>query len=269
MGANGETHGEMRMSGEVIDCGDGFWSIRGDFRIGGLVNVGTQCALVRRPDGSFVFLDSYTLPDRTMQDVERITGGRQNVSAIINLHPFHTLHCEWMHEAFPSATLYGTQRHHTKWPALPWATEHCESGALGSLFEDTFAFSLPRGVALVCDDEAVHFSSVLAWHKASRTIYVDDTLSYLSAPFPLSLLPMTGRLDFHMTLAKALEPRKGAADEFRDWAIELGTDLAEAMRIATAHNTLLTIEQGSFPELIGAALGRVAPVLDAHRSKYG
>lgn len=257
------------MSGDVIDCGDGFWSIRGDFKIGGMVNVGTQCALVRRTDGSFLFLDSYTLPDRTMAEVERITGGRQTVSAIINLHPFHTLHCEWMREAFPAATLYGTRRHHSKWPALPWATEQCESGALAPIFGGTFDFSLPRGVALVCADETVHFSSVLAYHRASRTIYVDDTLSYLSAPFPLSLLPITGRLDFHMTLAKALEPRAAAADEFRDWAIEIGTDWADAARVATAHNTLLAIKPGSFPELIGAALGRVAPVLDAHRRKHG
>ncbi|ANY20376.1 hypothetical protein A6F68_01866 [Tsuneonella dongtanensis] len=257
------------MSRDLIDCGDGFWSIRGDFRIGGLVNVGTQCALVRRPDGSFIILDSYTLPDAVLSDVDRITGGRKNVSAIINLHPFHTVHCQWMHDAFPAAALYGTARHHAKWPDLPWASEQCESGALGPLFGDTLEFSLPRGVALVCEDENVHFSSVLAYHRESRTIYVDDTLSYLTAPFPLSLLPMTGRLDFHMTLAKALEPRAGAADDFRDWAIEIGTDWADAVRVATAHNTLLRIKPGSFPELIGAALGRVAPVLDGHRRKHG
>lgn len=257
------------MSGVLIDCGNGFWSIRGDFRIGGVVNVGTQCALVKRPDGSFVFLDSYTLPDAVLAEVERIVGGKDRIAAIINLHPFHTIHCEWMHRTFPSAKLYGTARHHRKWPALPWASGHCESGALAPEFGDTFDFSVPRGVAFVCANENVHFSSVLAYHRDSRTIYVDDTLSYLDAPFPLSLLPITGRLDFHMTLTKALEPRAGAANEFRDWAIEMGTDWADAARVSTAHNTLLDIVPGSFPERIGAALGRVAPVLEKHRREYG
>ncbi len=257
------------MSGEIVDCANGYWSIRGDFRIGGLVNVGTQCALVERPDGSFLFLDSYTLNDAVRAEVNRITRGTENVSAILNLHPFHTIHCEWMHHAFPHATLYGTQRHHEKWPELPWASDRCESGELAAHFGVTIDFSLPRGVALVCADETVHFSSVLAYHRASRTIHVDDTLSYLSAPFPLSLLPMTGKLDFHMTLAKALEPRGGAADEFRDWAIEIGTEWANAERVATAHNTLLEIKPGSFPELVGAALGRALPVLEKHRQRHG
>ncbi|MGN3973493.1 hypothetical protein [Tsuneonella sp. SYSU-LHT278] len=257
------------MSDPLVDCGNGFWSIRGEFRIGGVVNVGTQCALVDRGDGTFLFLDSYALDDRTRSRVDRITGGPANVSAIVNLHPFHTVHCEWMHRAFPQAALYGTQRHHEKWPALPWASERCESEALGLIFGDIFDFSVPRGVALVCADENIHFSSVLARHRPSRTIHVDDTLSYLSAPFPLSLLPMTGRLDFHMTLAKALEPRAGAADDFRGWAIGIGTDWADTERVATAHNTLLEIAPGSFPELVGAALGRVKPLLDAHRSKHG
>ncbi len=255
--------------GELVDCGDGFWSIRGDFRIGGIVNVGTQCSLVDRGDGTYLFLDSYTLDDGLRTMVDLISGGPENISAIVNLHPFHTIHCGWMHEAFPRAELYGTQRHHEKWPDLPWASERCESDVLLIVFGHILDFSVPRGVKLVCEDENVHFSSVLARHRPSRTIHVDDTLSYLTAPFPLSLLPMTGRLDFHMTLARALEPRAGAADEFRDWAIELGTDWANTERLATAHNTLLEIRSGSFPEMIGAALGRVKPVLEAHRSKHG
>lgn len=256
------------MTEEILDCGEGFWSIRGSFRIGGIVNIGTQCGLIRRSDGSFVFLDSYTLPDSTLAQVNRITGGPANVAAIINLHPFHTIHCEWMHRTFPAAKLYGTRRHQEKWPSLPWESSRCESGELADHFGDLLEFSLPRGVALVCDDEAVHFSSVLAYHRASRTIHVDDTLSYLTAPFPVSLLPVTGRLDFHPTLAKALEPRAGAADEFRDWAIELGVDWSDAVRVATAHNSVVEMERGQFPELLGAALGRVSSVLDAHRRQY-
>ena len=62
------------MTEEILDCGEGFWSIRGSFRIGGIVNIGTQCGLIRRSDGSFVFLDSYTLPESTLAQVNRASG---------------------------------------------------------------------------------------------------------------------------------------------------------------------------------------------------
>ena len=100
-------------------------------------------------------------------------------------------------------------------------------------------------------------------------MHVDDTFVYLRKGFPLSLLPFTGRLGFHPTLAKALEPRAGAADQFREWAIKLGVDWADAKRIAAAHNAVLPLDRKTLPDLIGEALGRVKPVLDAHRAEYG
>ena len=82
-------------------------------------------------------------------------------------------------------------------------------------------------------------------------------------------MPFTGRLGFHPTLAKALEPRAGAADAFRDWAFDIGTQWAGAKRVAAAHNAVLELERDAFPELVGEALGRIRPTLDAHRKNYG
>lgn len=257
------------MSEKLVRLADDFYSVRGDFRIGGVLNLGTQAALVRLADGDFVFLDSYTLPSKVRSSIAGMTENGRKVKAILNLHPFHTLHCEWMHKAFPEAALYGTARHIEKFPDLPWQDTKCEDAALAETFGRDFDFAVPAGVPLVCDDESVHFSSVLALHRASRTIHVDDTFVYLEKGFPLSLLPMTGRLGFHPTLEKALEKRAGAADEFREWAIDLGTQWSDARRIAAAHNAVLELEDGEFPDLVGAALGRVKPVLDAHREAYG
>lgn len=257
------------MSDELIQLADDFWSVRGSFRIGGLVDVGTQCALVRLADGDFVFLDSYTLSDPIRARIDALTDGGMRVTAILNLHPFHTLHCAWMHRAYPHAALYGTARHLHKLPELPWQDERCEGGVLEERFGADFAFSVPAGVPLICSDESVHFSSILALHRASGTIHVDDTFMYLDKGFPLSLLPITGRLGFHPTLAKALEKRAGAADEFREWAIALGADWANARRIAAAHDGVMELTARRFPELVGEALGRVRPMLDAHRAKYG
>ena len=255
--------------GTLTDFGDGFHHIRGSFKLGGILDLGTHCALVELADGRFVFLDSYTLDDELKAKVDALTDNGRKIAAIVNLHPFHTLHCEWMAKAYPDAKLYGTKRHHEKFPDLRWESDTCEAGALDGLFGDALQFSVPQGVHMVCEDENVHFSSVLAYHRPSGTIFVDDTLSCIKAPFPLSLLPFTGKLAFHPTLAKALEPRAGAADEFREWAIELGIDWADAGCIAAAHNALLPLDAEELPELIGAALGRVKPVLDAHRAEYG
>ncbi|WP_422357825.1 hypothetical protein [Qipengyuania flava] len=256
------------MSDRLIDLGNGFWTVRGSLRIGGVFDVGTQCSLVRLANGNFVFLDSYTLTDAIRAEVDALTDGGARVEAIINVHPFHTLHCEWMHRAFPQAKLYGTARHLEHLPDLPWESLRCEDDGLAQRYADDFAFSVPRGVVLVSDDESVHFSSVLMLHRASGTLHVDDTFVYLRKGFPLNLLPFTGRLGFHPTLAKALEPRAGAADAFRDWAIGLGVDWADTRRIAAAHNAVLELDAKQLPDLIGAALGRVKPVLDAHRGQY-
>jgi len=234
------------MSDRLIDLGNGFWTVRGSLRIGGVFDVGTQCSLVRLANGNFVFLDSYTLTDAIRAEVDALTDGGARVEAIINVHPFHTLHCEWMHQAFPQAKLYGTARHLEHLPDLPWESLRCEDDALAQRYADDFAFSVPRGVVLVSDDESVHFSSVLMLHRASGTLHVDDTFVYLRKGFPLNLLPFTGRLGFHPTLAKALEPR-----------------------VAAAHNAVLEFDAKQLPDLIGAALGRVKPVLDAHREQYG
>ena len=257
------------MSKDFVNLGSGFWTVRGSFYLAKVVDLGTQCSLVRLKNGNFVFLDSYELTDEVHTHIKALTDGGRKVEAILNLHPFHTLHCEWMHEAFPQAKLYGTQRHLEILPDLPWESTRCEQDVLAETYAEDFAFSIPRGVPLVCDDDSVHFSSVLALHRASGTIHVDDTFVYLKKGFPLSLLPMTGRLGFHPTLEKALEPRAGAADAFREWAIGLGIDWADAKRIAAAHNAVLELDAHSLPDRIGAALGRVKPVLDAHRAEYG
>ena len=254
---------------ELIDCGDGFLSIRGHFKAGGLIDVGTQAALVELEPGRFVFLDSYTLDDEALRRILAMTGNGEQVEAIINLHPFHTLHCRWMHETFPKAKLFGTQRHHDKLPDLPWESDRCEAAELHARYDQWFDFSVPDGVLLVCDSESVHFSSILARHRRSGTIHVDDTLSFIDKGFPLSLLPITGQLNFHPTLAKALKPEAGAADRFAHWARTLARDWSNAKRVACAHNAIVPLRNGEFTRRVLLALERVKPVLDKHRAQFG
>ena len=250
------------------DFGEGFWHFRGRHRVAGLVNVGTHCALVALPDGGHVFLDSYTLPGDALAEARRLTDGGRSVRAILNLHPFHTVHCRWMHQTFPEARLFGLARHREKLPDLPWDDEGCDGDALSDLYGAVLNFSVPRGVHMVCRREGVHFASVLAMHRASGTLFVDDTLNVVALPFPLSRMGLAGRVDFHPTLAGALREEAGAADAFADWARDLGAEWHTARRVAAAHNSVAELAPGSFPETIGAALGRVRPVLEKHRARY-
>ena len=250
--------------GGLIDLGNGFWNLRGDYRIGGVINVGTQASLVQRPGGRFVWLDSYTLDDRSLDQAMALTDGGKAVEAILNLHPFHTLHCEWATRTFPDAKLYGSARHKSRFPNLTWEEPNVEDSRVAELYADTFEFSLPRGVDYISADEKVHFSSLLAFHRASGSVHVDDTLSYLKLPFPISLVKRETGLFFHPTLAKALEPQASASDDFRAWAHELGERWGEAARVCTAHNGVVELPKRDFAARVSAALDKVEPTLRRH-----
>lgn len=254
---------------KIIKITDDFWNIRGSFRVGGVVDIGTHISLVRRANGKFVFLDSYSLSDKVLREINAITNDGQDIEAIINLHPFHTVHVEAMHKLFPAAKLYGTARHLTKFPDLPWNGLKSEDVALHALFEEDLDFSVPRGVDFISADENIHFSSVLAYHKASKTIHVDDT--YMFARLP-GLLKFKNYTRFHPTLARALERREGAAQDFRDWAEEIHSNWSEAQNLCTAHVETLSANKNrgsSISKRLRGALSSAERTLGKHERKYG
>jgi len=260
------------MKEAIIEVSPDFWNIRGSFKIGGVVDIKTHCSLVRLASGNFVFLDSYSLGRAARERVSEILGEKGVVEAIINLHPFHTVHVERMHELYPEARLYGTVRHRERFPDLPWEDQLSEDPALHALYSDDFAFSVPRGVDFVSSNENIHFSSVLVMHKASHTIHVDDTFMYLQLPLPLRLVGWKDSLAFHPTLAMALERRAGAATDFRDWAMELIEDWRDAENLCAAHTAPLLARSNrglSIPERLRKALRRCEPKLRIHERRFG
>lgn len=256
------------MAERVIDLGNGFWNIRGNLRIGGILNVGTHCSLVRLSSGRFVFLDSYGFGDDVARQVMALTDQGRAVEAILNLHPFHTLHCQTMHDMFPQAMLFGSDRHHRRWPDLPWQSDRVEAAAVAARFGD-LDFSLPDGVDYICQDERVHAGSLLAFHPASGSLHVDDTLNVLPIPGPLRRLLRLPRISFHPTLGRALQDRPGAVQDFRNWAVQIAEDWRDAQTICAAHSDTLAIRPGSFPDHIRKALARVEPVLQRTQAKRG
>ncbi len=252
---------------KLLEIGPGFWNIRGSFRLMGL-DIGTQVSLIRRKNGRFLFLDSFSLDGDVLEQVHALTDGGKAVEAVVNLHPFHTVHVEQMQMLFPKATHYGTARHLSKFPHLKWAATVSEDLEASGLFKEDLAFSVPAGVDFISGNENVHFSSVLAYHPASGTIHVDDTLTYTALPNQLPLVGGKGVLALHPTLAVALEKRESAAAEFREWLENLCAEWEGARNLCAAHNGVIRDELG-LPGRIRSTLTLAMPVLTAHRFRHG
>jgi hypothetical protein len=255
----------------VLDVGNGFWNIRGSFKIAGVVDIGTHASLVRRKNGKFVLLDACELGPEVREWLLAETADGADVEAVLHLHPFHTLHVVACHALFPKATHYGTARHAKKARDLPWHPLRVDDEKLHQAFADDFDFTIPRGVDFIPSDPKLHFSSVLAFHKASKTLHVDDTLLHLRLPPPLSYFkaPVTR---FHPTLAKVLERRPGAVADFRTWAHELIDRLGDTQNLCAAHSAaLLQRDNQAEPivERVQAALQRVEGTLEAHERAHG
>lgn len=247
----------------LVEIADGFWNIRGRFRVLGVFDLGTQSSLVRLRSGRFVLLDCVPLADAVLAAVRRLTDGGAGLEAIINLHPFHTLHVKKVAAMFPDATLYGTARHPRVASTLRWALEVTESEAFASRYAEDFDFLVPRGVDFIPADENLHFASVLAIHRDSQTLHVDDTLSYLP-------VPGLRRLMLHPALGDVLQRRKGAAQEFRGWAAELVERCATVQQICTAHMRLPP--PGQFPSIaaeVRRAVQRAEKTLARHEQSFG
>ena len=253
----------------LIDCGNGFWNLRAPFKIKGLINIGTQASLIDKGDGHFIWLDCAPLNGEAERQVMMLTEGGTKVDAVLNLHPFHTMYCVDFHRRFPNAAFYGSKRHQRICPDIPWQPELAEGHAVAQRFDEWLGFSVPHGVDYISSDESVHFSSVLAYHRASGTVHSDDTLTYLPDRFPISLFPSLKGLAFHMKLPQALQRRAGAVREFREWVKELGDRWQDANRICAAHNGILELPGQDFEARVLQALDRAEPILRAHESEFG
>lgn len=253
------------MSDRLLHIGDGFWNVRGTYKIGGVFDVGTQTSLVRLSSGAFVLLDCYTLTGEVLDEVMALTDDGRSVEAILNLHPFHTLHVEACASRFPRARLYGTARHGLRTPLLRWETVHTDDPALHERYLADLQFSVPRGVQFIPDNERVHFSSVLVLHHASKTLHVDDTLTWIN-------LPLMRGLHFHPSLPAALARRAGAAVEFRAWARELAEQCQGVEHVCTAHTKPLpppSPHRRTVTDWVLRALARREAALTRHQQRFG
>ena len=246
------------MSDKIIDLGAGFWNIRGTFRLGGVLNIGTHCSLVKLTSGKFVFLDSYTLTDDLRAQVMALTNNGQDVEAVLNLHPFHTVHCAQMAKDFPQAIFYGSSRHHKKVPEVQWAKDLVESDVVAERYPE-LKFSISQGIHYIAPNEMIHAGSLLAFHPASKSLHVDDT--FMSPPTKLleAVLP---ELLLHPTTKKALKNEPNAGKEYCDWASNLAHEWREVRNFCAAHSFLVKFKEGEFEKALLKAIAKARPKLE-------
>lgn len=246
-----------------------YWNFRGSFKIAKILDIGTHMSLVRRANGRFLVLDSYDLDGDDRSALLTLTGDGRLVDAIINVHPFHTLHCPALVDILPGVRLIGTRRHLRQLPDLPWDQGVIEDAATQAEFADDLDFSIPSGVDFVSDDEKVHVASVVVRHRASRIVHVDDTINVLAPPALLAAILPEQKLRFHPMLAKALEQRPGAADDYARWAQGLARDWSDTPMVCAAHSTVRELPPGGWQTEILAALDDVESTLAKHRAAHG
>lgn len=249
------------MADEWVETGPSFWNIRGSLKVAGLLDVGTQMSVVRLSSGRFALLDSYTPDLATRRRLLELTNGGSAVECILNLHPFHTLHVARLVELFPNARLYGTERHAARFPHLPWEGTRTDSPALAALFGADLKFSVPQGVDFIPENERLHFASVLAFHPASGTLHVDDTLTWID-------VPLVGGLRFHPSLRDVLQKRPHAVGEFRGWLNELRALFAEVRILCPAHMKTLPPNDGRLRLRLDGAIDKIEKILARHEHKY-
>lgn len=125
----------------------------------------------------------------------------------------------------------------------------------------------------ISSNENIHFSSVVAYHKDSKTIHADDTFMFIPTPDIAQIFFIKqGTVQLHPTLGAALEPRKGASEDFRGWMRSVFDDWGEAENLCTAHTgNLLQVDNtgSSIKSRLKWALVLVSPVLWLHDFRYG
>ncbi|MGP9688955.1 hypothetical protein ACT3TH_07330 [Psychrobacter sp. AOP22-C1-C5] len=247
------------MSDKIHDLGAGFWNIRGSFRIGGVINIGTQCSLVQLASGRFIFLDSYALTGDVRDEVMALTNNGQAVEAVLNVHPFHTIYCEEMAKDFPQATFYGSSRHHKKVPKVQWANDLVESEAVAQHYPE-LEFSVSKGIYYISPNEMIHAGSLLAYHPASKSLHVDDT--FMSPPMKLleAVLP---ELILHPTTKKALTDEPDAGKQYCDWATNLAHEWRDVRNFCAAHSYLVSFKEGEFEKALLKAIDKARPKLES------
>jgi len=215
-----------------------FWNIRGRFTVvGGLLNIGTHMSVAQRINGRFIVIDTITLPPPALAELKHLTQNGDLIDAVIATHPYHTLAFPAFFKEFPKAAYYGTPRHLSVMPEIPWQGEVM---AMKETFAPDLECRIPAGAEYVLPLPARtnHLSNVFVLHKQSKTIHNDDCILCIERPpiFMKLLGFRNGDMLFHPSIkGPGLYPTKEAPADFRDFVNSLIEDW-DFDHLCSAHN---------------------------------
>jgi len=227
---------------QIIQIANGFYNIRGSYRVFlKLIDVGTHMSLLRLSNDKFLVVDAVQFNPEIKKEFDELTENGSKIEAFLAVHPFHTGSVPQFHEDYPNVPLYGCPRHLRKLTDLPWAGD-LNDCTVRTKWKDEVEMRIPEGSEFVnpLPESYNHFSSVFVYHKASRTLHVDDTICYNPPTgFIGSLLKLIGKTEgmmtFHISMKNVgLLPTVDAPYQFRDWVANMLNDW-DFDNICTAH----------------------------------
>jgi len=210
------------MSGKIVDIGNGFWNFRGHFKIvAGLVDIGTHMSLIRLNNGNFLVVDTIPLTADAKIELDVLTDNGLKIEGVLATHPFHTLAFSSFFAHYPNLSYYGTPRHIRILTNIPWVGD-LNDCATRNRWSPEVEMRIPDGAEFVAPvpEKSNHFSSVFVYHRASRTLHVDDTIFYAHQPgFLMKIAGFRhGDMSFHPTIKDVgLFPTPEAPYQFRDF----------------------------------------------------
>ena len=170
-------------SHNLLEIGPGFWNLRASFKLGrlGLVEIGNHMSFIRLQSGRILVIDTCLFSDATKAEIDTLTENGNLIEAVVATHPYHTLAFKPFFQLYPNAKYIGTPRHLSILPEIPWSGKVNDEEII-SKWAPEVSMRIPQGSDFVTPGPDNHFAGVFVYHQASRTIHIDDTLTYFMTP---------------------------------------------------------------------------------------
>ncbi|KAI8611343.1 hypothetical protein BC830DRAFT_1171970 [Chytriomyces sp. MP71] len=260
-------------SKKIVEVGPGCYNLRAPFKvIGGLVDVGTHMSLIRLSTGGYVALSTVELDTASKAELDVLTSNGELLEAVIATNPFHTMAFPSFYTAYPDAKYYGTPRHLKNIPQIPWSGDVSDR-VVRTFWSPDIELEIPEGAEFVAPvpESYNHFSGIVAFHAASKTLICDDCFS-VSAKAQCRFTTPAGtpkeynETSFHISLyGPALHKTPEAPKELYKWMLKIIHDW-DFENMATAHGG---VQYGGSKRSLTEGLAKLRRFLNDTAGKRG
>lgn len=243
-----------------------FWNATQSLYFFRCVDVRTHMNIIQLNSGKFLVIDTIGLTPGLKAEIDHLTNNGRLIEAVIATHPFHTLYFPAFYAAYPHAAYYGTPRHIRNQPQIPWAGDVSTEAVQGK-WSPEVEMAVPDGAEFIHPEEGNHFSSLFVFHRASRTIHVDDTIMvYENIGCMMGCLVRRGSMGFHLSItSNGMHPTASAGFAFKNWLQTRVLDAWDFDNICSAHmGNMIGGAKARLQETLNAA----EPVFQKHSRKH-